>query len=97
MGPQFESPRAPPYILPDRARAHEPVAQLVEHVTFNHRVPGSSPGRLNCRCREEEIANDDGAAPRRMAPPGGCQVGKKGVLFLTAPGLRFRCSGPTWA
>jgi hypothetical protein len=24
----------------------EPVAQAVEHVTFNHRVPGSSPGRL---------------------------------------------------
>ena len=24
----------------------EPLAQVVEHVTFNHRVPGSSPGRL---------------------------------------------------
>ena len=25
---------------------NEPVAQLVEHLTFNHVVPGSSPGGL---------------------------------------------------
>jgi hypothetical protein len=27
-------------------RFQGPVAQLVEHVTFNHRVAGSSPARL---------------------------------------------------
>jgi hypothetical protein len=27
-------------------RAGEPLAQVAEHVTFNHRVPGSNPGRL---------------------------------------------------
>ncbi len=29
-----------------RRRAREPVAQLVEHLTFNHVVPGSNPGGL---------------------------------------------------
>ncbi len=24
----------------------DPVAQLVEHLTFNQRVPGSNPGRI---------------------------------------------------
>ena len=35
----------------------EPVAQLVEHRTFNARVPGSSPGRLifisKWRCKKD--------------------------------------------
>lgn len=32
----------------------EPVAQVVEHVTFNHRVPGSSPGRLTNKSSDEQ-------------------------------------------
>lgn len=31
-----------------RSVFYGPVAQLVEHVTFNHRVLGSSPSRLTC-------------------------------------------------
>jgi hypothetical protein len=40
----FDNRAAVIYLM--RSVFYGPVAQLVEHVTFNHRVPGSSPGRL---------------------------------------------------
>ena len=33
-----------------------PVAQLVEHVTFNHGVPGSSPGRHIANWSDKRLA-----------------------------------------
>ena len=52
----------------------EPVAQVVEHVTFNHRVPGSSPGRLT----KSYLKNSDS-----------CQCGVSSAIF-SASDFGFR-------
>src|SRR5262249_59410402 len=35
--------------------AREPVAQPVEHLTFNQGVPGSNPGGLTKQCKDSEV------------------------------------------
>src|SRR5713226_6870926 len=48
--PSHAAWRRPPRAT--EARQREPVAQPVEHVTFNHGVPGSIPGGLTNKVKE---------------------------------------------
>ena len=55
------------------SNAFEPVAQSVEHVTFNHGVPGSIPGGL--AKNTENISTSDTLRLNTIWPPLPCCTG----------------------
>ena len=68
--------------------AHEPVAQSVEHVTFNHGVLGSSPSRLTNKIKDlarKWVLNDGSGKQQVSRKPAGAFWGLAMPLGPTGP------------